>query len=272
MAEHAPTNRVINILRFLAKERRGCTLSVIARGIGSPVSTCAIILRTLSNTGFLDYEAGTRRYYLGFGIFAVSSAYLGLGRKDLFRAAIGEMHRVVDTAGEICQLGVLRGGSVLFLAKVEPFDPIRTVTQAGVSMPACCTAAGKALLFDATLPRLRELYGRKLPALTPYSLTSFEELLSQTQAVREGGFARNFRESTSEAVAYALPVRFHGRVVAGLSVSVPLCRASSEKEAQIEAELRKAQRRLEVLMNTRCEDMTIGRWSAVLPFVPEEED
>jgi len=270
MAEHAPTKRVIDILSFLAKERRGSTLSGIARGIGSPVSTCAIILRTLSSTGFLDYDASTRQYSLGFGTYAISSAYLGA--KNLLRMVVGEMHRIADALGEICELGVLSEGDVLFIAKVEPPDSMRTVSQTGVRMPACCTAAGKALLSDANLSRLRELYGRKLPAVTPHSLGRFEELVFQLKAVREGGVARNFRESNREGAAYGLPLRFRGRVAAGLSVALPIFRNSSEKEVQIAAELHKGQRRIEAIMESRGESLADGRWGSILPLVAEGED
>lgn len=264
MAEHAPTKRVIDIMRFLAKERRGCSLSDIARGIGSPVSTCAMILRTLSSSGMLEYRSETRRYRLGFGIHALASAYAGM--QTLLRGAVGEMHRIADALGERCELGVLDGADVLCIALVEPPEHLRSPALVGVRIPACCSAAGKTLLADADMGRLHELYGASLPALTPHSLTRFEDLALQLKVIREGGIAKGFRESAKEAVSYALPLRFRGQVAAGLSVTVPIVRSSSEKEAQVAAELHKGQHRIEALMEARGESLASSRWTAILPF------
>ena len=270
MPEHAPTKRVIDILCYLARDRRGDILSAIARGIGSPVSTCAMILRTLRHRGMLEYNPETRRYSLGFGIHALSSAYVGM--KSLLRGAVGAMHGIAGAVGESCGLAVLSGASALCIAKVDPAGWACTAIQVGVGIPACCTAAGKALLADADMPLLHGLYGASLPALTPFSLARFEELALQLKAIREGGVATGSREFSQDAVAWALPLRFRGQVAASLSVAVPPVRGSSEKAVQVAAALHKGQRRIEALMEEQGESLASDRWTAILPFVQHIED
>ena len=146
MAVHAPTKRVTDILNFLAREGRACTLSEISRGVNSPVSTCSVILRTLVQENFLECSEPAHLYSLGFGVYALSSAFMA--PRTVLRSVLSEMHRVVDICGEICELGILDGQDVFYIAKVESQDPIRIVSQVGMRLPACCTATGKALLAD----------------------------------------------------------------------------------------------------------------------------
>ncbi len=251
--EHAPTKRVIDILMFLAAGGEWRGLSEIARGVGSPVSTVSGIVRTLCRENFLEYDAPRRGYRLGFAAYAVSAGYIAA--HSLFRCVIGEMHRVVEACSEICELGVLDGGDVLYLAKVESPDPIRIVSRVGTRLPACCTASGKALLADAGMEGLRRLYGESLPTITPSSITDFDVLLRQLREIHAGGVARTRCESTREAEAFALPLRFRGGVVAAVSVSVPLFRLSEEKIAVVERELGQAQRVIQTLMEERDESL-----------------
>lgn len=251
MAVHAPTKRVTDILNFLAREGRACTLSEISRGVNSPVSTCSVILRTLVQENFLECSEPAHLYSLGFGVYALSSAFMA--PRTVLRSVLSEMHRVVDICGEICELGILDGQDVFYIAKVESQDPIRIVSQVGMRLPACCTATGKALLADFSEEDLHRLYGDTLPTVTAHSLTSFSELASQLQAIREGHLARGLRESSREATSYALPLRFRGSVAASISVSVPLFRMSEEKEEVVGRELRKAKSKIEALMESRGE-------------------
>lgn len=251
--DHAPTKRVIDILTFLAAGGEWRGQSEIARGVGSPVSTVAGILRTLRANNFLEYDPERRGYRLGFAAYAVAAGYVA--GHSLFRCAVAEMHRVVEACSEICELGVLDGGNVLYLAKVESPDPIRIVSQVGARLPACCTATGKALLADCGMPELRRLYGERLPVVTPSSITDFDVLLGQLRAIHAGGVARARRESTREAEAFALPLRFRESIVAAITVSVPLFRMSPEKVAAVEGELRRAQRVVQALMEERGESL-----------------
>lgn len=251
--EHAPTKRVIDILRFITDKGGWCGLSELARGIGSPVSTVSGIAHTLRRNNFLEYSKERRQYRLGFAAYAISAAYVA--EHSLFRCVVNEMHRVVEACSEICELGVLVGGSVLYMAKVESSDPIRIVSQVGTRLPACCTATGKALLADRGPDDLHRMYPQGLPTITPDSLTDFDALHAQLAAIRAGGVARACRESTREAESFALPLRFWGITVAAISVSVPLFRMSEEKIESVERELRSAQQRIEALMESRNESL-----------------
>ena len=105
------------------------------------------------------------------------------------------MQTVVDGCGETCHFGILSGGDVLYLAKVNSPQAIRMYSMTGRRLPAYSTAIGKALLRDYTPAQLKALYPEGLKALTPNTITDLGILYSQLLEIRAEGFAYEVEES-----------------------------------------------------------------------------
>lgn len=72
--------------------------------------------------------------------------------------------------------------------------------------------------------------------MTPDSITDEAALREALASVRERGIAVEHRESNPDVSCVAAPVRDRsGRVVAALSVSVPMIRWTEEREAELAA-------------------------------------
>ncbi|MES4833835.1 IclR family transcriptional regulator C-terminal domain-containing protein, partial [Streptomyces anthocyanicus] len=77
--------------------------------------------------------------------------------------------------------------------------------------------------------------GAELTAMTPNSITDPAALREALAAIRERGTAVESRESNPDVSCVAAPVRDRtGRVVAALSISVPMIRWSEERRAELE--------------------------------------
>jgi IclR family transcriptional regulator, KDG regulon repressor len=144
---------------------------------------------------------------------------------------------VAETCGETVHVAVLEEVDVIYIAKVDSTHAVRMVSAAGRRLPAHCTAVGKMLL--ASLPpdelnaRLPEADG-KLRAMTPNSITSLPELRERLIAIKANGVASEQRESNPDVSCVAAPVRDRaGRVVAALSISVPMVRWSQERQDEL---------------------------------------
>lgn len=71
--------------------------------------------------------------------------------------------------------------------------------------------------------------------MTPNSITDPAALREALAAIRERGTAVESRESNPDVSCVAAPVRDRtGRVVAALSISVPMIRWSEERRAELE--------------------------------------
>ncbi len=150
------------------------------------------------------------------------------------------MHTVVDGCGETCHFGILSGGDVLYLAKVNSPQTIRMYSMTGRRLPAYSTAIGKALLRDCSPAQLRALYPEGLKALMPNTITDFDTLYGQLLEIRIQGFAYEKEESNENIRCIGVPICTDGRVSAAMSVSIPVFRYSEELRQKAEQLLKEA--------------------------------
>ena len=142
--EHNPTIRVLNILETLASNPEGLTLTEIAEAIKSPKSTIMPIIHTMADRKFIFFNEKTYTYTIGINSFCVGSSYSS--NMNALQFIKSEMEYVVKKTDEICQMGILDGNNVLYVAKVDSTNPIRILSSVGKKLPAYCTALGLSLI------------------------------------------------------------------------------------------------------------------------------
>ena len=178
---HRPTARVLDIMQLLSTSKEGCSLTEIATAISVPKSTIVPIIRTLCERRFIT-QHGSNKYTVGISALIVGSACLqDMDILELFKA---QMKRIVNATSEACQLGVLVGGDVLYLAKEESPEPIRLISFVGKRLPAYSTAIGKALLSEYTLQGLQTLYPQGLAPVTERTWTLTVSMMNASRARR----------------------------------------------------------------------------------------
>ncbi|MET9110013.1 IclR family transcriptional regulator [Streptomyces zhihengii] len=207
----------------------------IVRRLQLPRTTVHELLTTLAARSYIvPVEGRQGRYRLGVRTYQLGSRYAE--QLDLAREGQEVARTVADTCGETVHLAVLDGVDVLYIAKADSTHAVRMVSAAGRSLPAHCTAVGKMLLaslpeaeLDARLPEGGELVG-----MTPNSITDPVRLRAELAGIRAAGTALESMESNADVSCVAAPVRDRaGRVVAALSVSVPMIRWSEGRRAEL---------------------------------------
>lgn len=242
---HHPTARVLDILERLAAREGGLSLTELAEAISASKSTIFPIMRTLAGRNYISLDDRTMRYSLGAACGALASA---AGRRNMWLRLVREaMQQVVDACDEVCQLGILSGRDILYIAKVQCTKVVRLVSDVGTHLPASSTALGKAILSELPEEAVAALYPDGLPTMTEYSVATLEALRRQLEAVRACGYATDDRESSEETICFAVALRHHQHPLAALSVSLPAFRASAQAREAVVAELLKTQAHLEEL-------------------------
>jgi DNA-binding IclR family transcriptional regulator len=151
-------------------------------------------------------------------------AYAALvSERRLLRLAPPVLERLVQEIGERAHLSVLDGSAVLTLLSHAPPHAVQAAGWAGRSVPAYCTAAGRALLLDHEPAALRALFdGVELAPRGPNAVATLEDLSARVKEAAERGYAVADEELEPGLVAVAAPVRrFDGRIVAAVNVSGP---------------------------------------------------
>jgi DNA-binding IclR family transcriptional regulator len=217
--------RAFQVLDALMVAGHPMSVSELSTLLRIPRNTTYDLVGTLAEVGVVAPQ-DNGQIWLGFYAFELGAAY---GNSvDLIRQARDIAAALSQQTNETCQLAVLDGREVVYLAKEESRQAVRLVSEVGAHLPAHATAVGKVQLAYLPEQDLSALYeGVTLEQLTPKTVTDLGELQGQLKEIRERGYALDNQEGTPDACCVAAPIlNGQGLAVAGLSISAPVSRWS----------------------------------------------
>ncbi|PAF47879.1 hypothetical protein BKH43_08075 [Helicobacter sp. 13S00401-1] len=229
MAElHNPTLRVTSVLSTLYKNETGMTLTELSNATKIPKGTLHPIVLTLLSTQFLKMNGN--KFQIGKSAFQVGNAYFyEFDHMELVKKV---MNQITHECDEICQLGVLDGGEVLYMAKVETSSAIRLTSSVGHTLKAYATAIGRALLAYKSDEEIYALYPAGITPYTSKTTSTMEDLLKKVDLVRKTGFSHEAGEVNPDIGCLAIAMKnatLSSTSFAAISVSVPLFRLNKKK-------------------------------------------
>lgn len=195
----------------------------LGRKLGVHKATASRLIATLAERGFVERDPISEKFRLGFGLISLAGA--AVGGNDLVRAARPILDDLAERTRETVNLGVLSGGSVVYVDQVTGTRSIVSVSWVGQRTPLHCTSNGKVLLAYATDAERDRLLRAPLPRLTPRTITDVKKLRAQLSEILVRGYSQTMEELEEGLNAVAAPVRgMGGDLIAALSVSGPAFR------------------------------------------------
>ena len=233
--------KALRVLEAVAARKRPLSIAEIAAALDLPQPTAHRIVTVLEKLGFVGREPGKRRIIEG-------TRLVGLGLDVLQAAAAsGTRHAILASlakkTGESCNLGVMAGGNVVYIDRVESHWPLGLRFEPGSRVPLHCTAIGKLLLSE--LPETAfDAYVANGP-LTRYTATTISDprrLKEELKRIRKQGFSTDNQEFMSGVVCIAVPVQGpkNGHVCAGLAISAAEARLTLAGVKRFLSDLREA--------------------------------
>ncbi|MFP4274189.1 MAG: HTH-type transcriptional regulator BhcR [Paracoccaceae bacterium] len=220
-------DRALEVLDLLANED-GLTLSEIAARLDASPATVYRVLQTCQAHEVTETDPQTQQWHLGPGAFRLGAAFLR--RTSLVERARPVMRMLMEATGETANLGIEKGGEVLFLSQVETQESIRAFFPPGTLSPMHASGIGKALLARLLAERRERLLAQPLTRFTERTITDPEALRADLARSVARGWALDDQEKAEGMRCIAAPVfDLHGEVVAGLSVSGPLHRMHDDR-------------------------------------------
>ncbi len=219
--------RAAALLRALGEAGRPLSAGRLAEAVGLPRPTVYRLLHSLCALGLVAQS--DRSFTIGAGVLWLAARRLEqLELRTVGRPVLAELR---DRTGETVHLGVLEGGQVVYVEKVESPGPIRMASMVGRIVPAHSTALGKAML--AYLPREeveRILERHGLPRRTPNTITDPARLFQELATVRSRGFSLDNVENEEGIRCVGAAIFDHrGKVAGALSVSGSVTTISLER-------------------------------------------
>jgi len=236
----SPVLKAVALLAHVARASPSVSLAALSAAVSLPKPTAHRLVGLLERVGLVSKDPLTRRY-------AVGAALVEIGF-DALRSAPGHrnrqllLERLSEKLGETVNLGVLSGGEVLYLDRVEASWPLRMDFKPGSRVPLHCTANGKLFLAYAAAPaRQRLLRGLRLVPLTSRTITSRAKLMTELATIRRRGWSEDDEEFLAGVCCLAVPVRDRrGGLIAGLAVSAPSARFNLDRAREHVPDLRAA--------------------------------
>jgi IclR family acetate operon transcriptional repressor len=196
--------RALAILDCFRRGPQSLGITEIARAVGLNVSTAHRLVRALCHGGFMEQEAASERYRLGFAIAVLGQRAL---EQSGYHLAQPILARLATTTGESASLGIRRGDEVLVLERAASVQPLRFDHPTGAEIHLHASAMGKVLLaFTPGSPKEIVAALHPVERYTRHTITSRAALVQELTAIREQGFATNREERYEGVCGIAAPV------------------------------------------------------------------
>jgi DNA-binding IclR family transcriptional regulator len=209
--------KALGLLDALGSGRPAEPLSVLAARTGLPKSTASRILRLMEAQGYVARKDSL--YCLGPRLRELGTQAVVSTHDRLRTASLGVLERLYDVTRTTVHLAVLTGHEVLYLEKITAPGGGRIPSQVGRTVPATCTALGKAQLAHADRGLVETVLRGPFTRFTSNSVRNRHELRGELGAIRATGIAIDRGELRPELSCVAAPVLVRGHLVAALSAS-----------------------------------------------------
>lgn len=230
--------RGLDVLGLFGTAGPALTQTEMSEALGLPLPTVHRLVALLAERGYLEREAGSRRFRLGMEVAQLVPPLLAGLRLPAY--AREQLRAVAEETGETVNLGVRREREVVYLVS-EAGDRLLTPrAPVGLKLPLHCTALGKCLLAQLPEPEARAAAGpAPYERRTRATLTSWRALRAALAAAQRDGVAVSEEEYEQGLTSFAVPVAWP-EGPAAINVSLPSARATPGFRARHVPRLRKA--------------------------------
>lgn len=235
--------KVFGILQALG-EQKEIGVTELSQRIMMSKSTVYRFLQTMKTLGYVNQEGETDKYTLSLKLFELGGK--ALEHQDLISIADVEMYRLGKLTKETLHLGALDEDSIVYLHKIDSEYNLRMYSRIGRRRPLYSTGLGKVMMAWLPEQEVRDtLANVTFERFTERTLTDIDALLAELVLVREQGYAEDNEEMEPGLRCFAVPIYSRmGRIIAGLSLSLPLVRFSEENKDELVGLLHEAAARI----------------------------
>ena len=220
--------RAFAILEEVARHREGIGLADLSKLVGLHNSTTFHLAKTMVTLGYIRQEKDSKRYRVGWPLFALAAS--ALDEIEMVNVATPILEDLSHETGESSHFAVRMGDAVTVIARTSGPGAFQLTNRIGVVRPAHCTALGKIILASLRQDQLERFLERvELKPSTEKSITEASALLLEVAEIRRSGIAFDDGEFNPEVRCVAVPVKdFTGQVIGALGISGPIWRLSNQ--------------------------------------------
>lgn len=244
LVELGVTGKAFSVLEVVSENAEPTTIADIIRATGMTKPTAHRVVNQLVAMGYIERDHLDRGFIEGVSLVDLAHRVLAAAAPRALRHSI--LKGLSERVGETCNYGVLDGGEVLYLDRVEAKWPLGLRFDAGSRVPAHCTSIGKLLLSRLPADDARILL-ESLPrtAYTADTITDVDRLMAALESIGRDEIGTDNQEFMHGVVCVAVPVKgTDGRVLGGIAISAPEARMTLNEMLGFVPDMREAATRL----------------------------
>lgn len=226
--------RAFTLLRLLGESGPGgVRLTELAARAGLPRPTAHRMLRSLAAEGAVAFDARSKRYTLGLGLFLLAArAGDTLGLRELARPTL---LRLTASLGETLFLLVHNGYDAVCIERTAGPLPIRSFTgDIGGRVPLGIGQGANAILAFLPPPEQDEIIRHNLPRMREFGGPDEATLRAELAQIRREGYCGGASGLIPGMAGLGAPILDHeGRAVAAISIGTTTDRLTPDRRAVI---------------------------------------
>lgn len=210
------------VLQAFTTSQPELVLADVARAAKIDNATAHRFLNTLVGLGYVEKVAGSRRFRLT--LKCLDLGFNAIARSDLRSLARPLLRSVVGPRIEAASIGVLDGGSIVYVERIQAgLARLAVDVRVGNRVAAFSTALGRAILSQMPVSEQRAvLESEAMQRLTSHTETEIEKVLERIAEARAHGYAVSDQETVAGLRVIAAPITdADGYPIAALSASAP---------------------------------------------------
>lgn len=241
-------DRAFSALEVLGESDLPLSLTEICCKMRLHKSTAHRTLMVLERWGLIE-RTSENRFRLGMKLYELGSR--AVDQSDLRMRAHALSQQLSSELSETVHLGILQGGSVVYLDKVDPLHRFRMACRIGISNPVYCTSMGKAILaFQPEEVAAQSIAKCNFAPYTHKTLRSPAALLKSLDKVRRRGYAIDDEEIEVGVRCIGAPIFNENHIpIAAVSVSGPSSRITPQSLPEIAQHLLRCCRQISSLLS-----------------------
>ena len=202
-------DRTLLVFELFAIWRRAATASEIEAALDMPQSSTSVLLRSLTELGYLEYNPAGRTYRPTLRIAMLSDWMRSTVLESLHAERVDELR---DRTGETVLVGRRQGSYIHYVQISRSGQELQFFVHEGTRRPLCLSASGRALL--STLPDdtvLRIARENNETAMVRSDIVDPQRLLQVMQQIRETGLSETSSLLGEERDIHAISTLMPGK-------------------------------------------------------------
>lgn len=229
-------HRALDIIEFVARDRnKEFGLGEISEGLGLNKSTCANIMKTLMNRGYLDQSGKKRGYKLGSEAYHLTGNFFL--KEELMKVSSEPMKELQAKLNECCILVVIKDNKRYTLHKVSSTQELQVISN-NEEKHVYLTATGR-MILACMGQHDQELFIQKfgLPGEMWEGVRDKNDLIKELDRIKEEQLAIHY--DGAHVVGVGAPVYKNDTIIASLGIYLPEVRFTGELQELIFKEISK---------------------------------